>query len=253
MALPLSDNPKNKLSLKRYKGLTNLMVMLFLVSVFLLSVTLAHILKGHTYNNVLLQQADMILETMSSVQAYTSNEIQPSLANQVDHQFFPESVPSYSAQQVFEQLRQNPKYGDFFYKQAVLNPTNLRDKADAFEAMIIEKYRSGEISSEAPSKGTLSTEKEHLFYEAKAIDVYKPSCLKCHSTPDVAPDSMLQHYGRDNGFGWQLNEIVGVQIVYLPLNILHSSNRVLLWKIMAVVVTTLGLILLGLHRWIKPT
>ena len=252
MSQSLSEKLTAKSFLRRYKALTTLMVILFITSVFLLSVTLAHVLKLHARHNLLAQQADMLLETMSSVQAYTSDQIRPSLANQIERKFLPASVPSYSAQQVFEQLRQRSNYGDFSYKQAVLNPTNLRDKADVFEATLIEQYRSGEVLPQNPIQGQHTTDKGTFFYEAKAISVYKPSCLKCHSTPDVAPQSMVQHYGSDNGFGWELNEIVGAQIIYLPLDTLRRSNRSLLYKIMAIVLTALAGILLVLRRWLKP-
>jgi protein-histidine pros-kinase len=41
-------------------------------------------------------------------------------------------------------------------------------------------------------------------------------CVRCHGSPASAPQSMLSHYGSDNGFGWQSNEVVGAQVVSVP-------------------------------------
>jgi protein-histidine pros-kinase len=54
------------------------------------------------------------------------------------------------------------------------------------------------------------------MYLARPIQVKSESCLSCHSTVEAAPRTMLDHYGNANGFGWQLNEIVGAQIMSVP-------------------------------------
>jgi protein-histidine pros-kinase len=57
------------------------------------------------------------------------------------------------------------------------------------------------------------------LYIARPIKITNESCLGCHSTPAAAPASMLAVYGNANGFGWQLNEIVGAQIVSVPTSV----------------------------------
>ena len=46
---------------------------------------------------------------------------------------------------------------------------------------------------------------------------YAAACLTCHSTPEVAPATMIKLYGPANGFGWKLNEVVGAQVVSVPM------------------------------------
>ena len=45
------------------------------------------------------------------------------------------------------------------------------------------------------------------------------SCLVCHSVPSAAPKGMLAVYGSMNGFGWKSGEVVGAQIVSVPLSL----------------------------------
>jgi HAMP domain-containing protein len=51
------------------------------------------------------------------------------------------------------------------------------------------------------------------------------SCLRCHSTVEAAPKSLLTTYGSENGFGWTLNEIVGAQMISVPTSGLVESAR----------------------------
>ncbi|WP_256973366.1 DUF3365 domain-containing protein, partial [Nostoc sp. T09] len=47
-----------------------------------------------------------------------------------------------AARRVFENFKANWQYKDLIYKQATLNPTNLDDQADRFEAKLIERFES---------------------------------------------------------------------------------------------------------------
>ena len=39
----------------------------------------------------------------------------------------------------------------------------------------------------------------------------------CHDRPETAPPTLIASYGNQHGFGWKLNEIVGAQIVSVPM------------------------------------
>jgi HAMP domain-containing protein len=123
--------------------------------------------------------------------------------------------------EVFEILRKDPSYNQFFYKEATLNPTNLRDKADTFEAKIVEQFRSQTNLKELT--GFRPSPSGDLFYIARPLAVTKESCLVCHSTPDAAPKSLVATYGSENGFGWKLNEIVSAQVMSVPASEVVNS------------------------------
>ena len=67
--------------------------------------------------------------------------------------------------------------------------------------------------------------------------------MECHSTAAAAPPAMLAIYGGSNGFGWQLNEVVGAQIVSvpasLPVEIAHRAFQNLLMDMCLVALVTL--------------
>lgn len=220
--------------LKNLKLGTKLNLLLLLIFVIIVTINgwaLSMILDYNAQNKV-TSQAFVLLETISSVRNYTDTQITPELTPLLDKKnvFLPQVVPSYSAHEVFNKLRSNKKYSDFFYKDATLNPTNLRDKADPFETTIIEKFRKQ--SGMPEQSGFRSLPSGEIFYVARPIIVKQESCLVCHSTPDRAPKSQIATYGNKNGFNWKLNDIIGAQVLSVPASaVLNEARRLQFWII----------------------
>lgn len=199
------------------------LLLILVAGILLSSVTLSNVLRRNAEAEA-TATALLLMETMNSVRDYTSDRVKPELIDQLDTQFLPETVPAYSAREVFENLRKNSAYNEFFYKEATLNPTNLRDKADSFEAELVGDFKSD--TNKLEIDGTRVTQGRDIFYIARPIKITKASCLECHSTVAAAPPSMIDFYGPDNGFGWKMNEIVGAQVISVPAStVIDKANR----------------------------
>src|SRR5271167_1432662 len=158
-----------------------------------------------------LAEADLMLDSATAVRAYTANEILPLLAERIDSEFPPQSIPFYAATQNFLHLRE--RHPQYTYKEATLNPTNPRDRAADWEADIIQRFRNDPHADEMV--GERDTPMGKSLFLARPIRT-EPECLTCHSVPSAAPRSLVARYGSDNGYGWQPNEIVGAQVVSVP-------------------------------------
>ncbi|BAY49023.1 sensor protein [Scytonema sp. HK-05] len=196
----------------------NLILIIVVISGILISgIALSNVLYTKAENEI-TSKALILMQIANSVRSYTNERIQPLLLPKVDdpnqEEFIPESIPTYTLRVVFEKFRQNKEYGNFIYKDATLNPINFRDKADEFEADIVERFRKEPGNKSLSGDRTISGEK--LFYNARPFAIQDKSCLRCHTTPELAPKSQIATYGKDHGFGWKLNEIVAAQIVYVP-------------------------------------
>jgi hypothetical protein len=146
----------------------------------------------------------------------------------LDREFHPQSVPAYAATEIFGYLRM--KYPDYFYKEATLNPSNLRDRTTDWEADIVNNFRGNSTLTEFI--GTRNTPTGAALYLARPIKVTNVSCLTCHSTPDKAPPEMIKLYGSANGFGWKMDEIIGAQIISMPMSLpLSMADQA--WKRLA--------------------
>jgi protein-histidine pros-kinase len=161
------------------------------------------------------ESARLLMDTALAARAYTSTQVGPLLDTQMKYSFLPQSVPAYSATEVFNDLRK--KHTEYGYKEAVLNPTNPRDRAADWEADIVTQFRGNKDMSELV--GDRDTPTGRSFYVARPIRISNPACLRCHSTVDAAPKTMIERYGPANGFGWNLNEAVGAQIISVPTQV----------------------------------
>jgi protein-histidine pros-kinase len=158
------------------------------------------------------QNARIIMETMLATRSYTTKQVRPLLETQMKYAFLPQSVPAFAATETFLALR--TRYPEYAYKEATLNPTNPRDRATDWEADVVGQFKQDagmtELVGERDTPGGTS------HYLARPIRIKDPACLVCHSTVDVAPATMIERYGNANGFGWQLNDVIGAQVVSVP-------------------------------------
>ncbi|MDA0266742.1 MAG: DUF3365 domain-containing protein [Cyanobacteria bacterium] len=238
----------NLQKLKLGQKFTLLLVVVFLGGILASGTALASVLN-HNAQAQLTTKALMLMETMNSVRSYTSDHILPEIADRLETEFLPESVPAYSAREVFETLRGSPDYAEFFYKEATLNPTNLRDKADNFEAQLVAQFQNPIAPQEV--SGFRSISGGDLFYIARPIKITQESCLDCHSTPAIAPASMIERYGPNNGFGWQLDEIVGAQVISVPAQTVLKAARQSLVLILGIFAIVFALATLMVNLWLK--
>jgi protein-histidine pros-kinase len=161
-----------------------------------------------------LQQARLMMEAAGAMRTYTSQQIRPLLQDPrraVPRTFPPQSVPAYGATEVFTYLR--GKYPAYTYKEAALNPTNLRNRAADWETDVIEAFRNHPEQKEVT--GVRDTPQGQSLFLANPLKVAQP-CLACHSTPETAPAAMIKVYGKSNGFHWKLGETIAAQIVSVP-------------------------------------
>ena len=197
-----------------------------------------HLLQDDAREDV-LRQARLMMGAMRSARDYTTKQIKPLLTGEkTDTTFHPQTVPAYAATEGFNYLR--AKYPEYSYKEATLNPTNPRDRPADWESDIIRYFRDNpNIKRKVASRETVNGTS---WYLAQPL-VAGPPCLECHSTAAAAPPAMVAMYGSNNGFGWQLNEVVGAQIVSvpasLPVRMADSAFRNLLFDMCLVALITL--------------
>jgi protein-histidine pros-kinase len=188
-----------------------------------------------------LRAAGVMMEASLSMRHYTVSKVRPVLQYDVD-KFLPESVPAFAATEIMTLLRK--KYPDYSYKEAALNPTNPRNRAVEWETDIVNAFRAdpgrGEIS------GMRDTPLGRSLYLARPFQIKDQACLACHTTAEMAPPAMVKIYGPANGFGWKLNEVIGAQIVSVPMGLpIRNANRAFVTFIssLAVVFAVLFIIL----------
>ena len=168
-----------------------------------------------------LRNAGVMMEAALSMRGYTVSQLRPLIpySNEVFH---PQSVPAYSATEIMGALRK--KYTDFSYKEAALNPTNPRNKAVEWETDVVNTFRN--TPDRAEISGIRDTPTGRSLYLARPFQIKDKACLACHTTAAEAPPAMVKIYGPSNGFGWKHMEVIGAQIVSVPMSLpIANANR----------------------------
>jgi len=193
----------------------NLLFLLVMALGLLTSATIGRSLLQDNAKDEVLNNARLLMENALAVRGYTSGQIQKLLQTQMKYEFLPQSVPSYSANEVFAGFQK--QYPEFQYKEATLNPTNLRDRAAGWEVDVVNQFRADAGLKEA--SGQRDTATGPSLWIARPLRITNPACLECHSSVEAAPKTMVDKYGPANGFGWNLNEVIGAQVISVPMSL----------------------------------
>ena len=160
-----------------------------------------------------VQHARLMMQTALATRGYTNKQIKPLLAARLADEFLPQTVPAYSATEIFNSLRET--HPEYTYKEATLNPTNPRDRTVDWEADVVNAFRSDTKLPEII--GERDAPLGRALYLARPIRITDQGCLSCHTTPEMTPASVVRMYGTSGGFGWKMNETIGAQIVSVPM------------------------------------
>jgi HAMP domain-containing protein len=204
---------------------TLVLILIFLCGITLSGIALSRAMQQKAEDEI-STQAEILTQTMNGVRKYTSDRIALLLQDRMatSPNFISEIVPAFSAREVFENFRHDPEHHNFFYKEATLNPTNLQDKADRFEADLVNQFRKQPKLDKLTGYRNLAG--ANLFYTARPLSVKQSSCLQCHSTPAAAPKSQVASFGAEHGFGWKINDIIAAQTIYVPSDdVFARGNR----------------------------
>jgi protein-histidine pros-kinase len=172
-----------------------------------------------------VRNAELMMEAALAIRSYTIDQVRPQLDLQLMRVFLPQSVPAFAATETLGHIKK--KYPDYSYKEATLNPTNPRNRAADWEADLVQEFKNRSDVTEMI--GERDTPTGRSLYIARPIKITNPACLSCHTTPDMAPATMLKLYGPANGFGWKLNDIIGAQVVSVPMTVpIQNAQRAFL-------------------------
>jgi len=199
-------------------------LLVFLVGLAGSSLIARNMLRQAAKDDV-IDTARLLMQGADGVSSYTATQIKPLLETQMKYTFLPQSIPAYSAAEVLAHLQTT--YPDYAFKSAMLNPTNPRDRAVAWEEDIVSAFKKSADLKEFI--GERDTPTGSALYIARPIVITNPACLACHSTPDAAPKTLIDKYGPGNGFGWTLNEPLGAQVVSVPMTLpMRQADHALL-------------------------
>lgn len=177
-----------------------------------------------------LENARIMMRAADAVQHYTNAHITPIIDSSANGRFVAASVPFFAAQATFKDLQRS--FPDYSYRNPALNPTNPTDRPTDWEADFINSFRNDKARRELVGERATPTGRSLTL--ARPIAVDNADCLTCHSTPARAPAALVATYGEANGFGWKLHEVVGAEVVTVPMALPMAQARMAFLSFLAV-------------------
>jgi signal transduction histidine kinase len=177
------------------------------------------------------QEVVNILNTTNTIRSYIEDVQKPVIYDlkkegKLYSDFFDSRILSstYIVQAIHQMYSNSQKMRNhipYKYKLAATNPRNPKNTADEFERKILEKFRKNEIKEFST---TLSENGKDYFFVAVPIERNKPSCMRCHSVPSVAPKELVQQYGDMAGFYEKVGDLRAIISLKVPISHIVSSH-----------------------------
>ncbi len=185
-------------------------------------------------------RSGMVLSFGQACRKYTKQVLRPAVAERLDEMLFEAMSSTVVTSGILAFFNEDmPSYA---YRQPTLNPLNLTNKADEFEASLLADFRADRSLGE--TSGYRVTNGEEQFYTARPI-VVEATCLECHGNPDTAPPEVLARYGREHGYNWRVGKVVAATMISVPTDDLRQKQSALM-KTILVTFAALTAILFGL-------
>ena len=199
----------------------------FVLFVIAMLAYLEHMERRQT-DHLLHHHSELILNFATATRQYVKETLRP-LLDEETSRFIPEGQSStFVTSAIFDLF--NRAVSDHTYRQVAIDPLNPANRADAFEAGLIRRFQ--ENPGLTLLDGLITRNGQQIHYMARPVTTEK-SCLKCHGSPDDAPQEIIDRYGLDSGFHWPVGRVVSATVVTVPTSELAAFNEVrfqtLLW------------------------
>lgn len=186
-----------------------------------------------------MEKTEIMLMTNRAITDFVSKEQKTSIEELKDLGEIPENYfnpklqsGSYITKRIHHYYNLEQKKRDHpthEFKFSSTNPLNPKNLANKHEQAILEKMNKGELQE---IKKFIKKDGKTYLYYALALKPNTASCLRCHSTPDVAPASLVEHYGTKSGFNYKVGEISGMNSIYTPVDEeIESGNELFYYLI----------------------
>lgn len=183
------------------------------------------IFRSYALEENAAKMQDLIMHN-KALHTYVEETLKPVIYNLqnkgfIDSQYFDPKILSFTyisrhIMQQYNEQRKEHNLEPLIYKIASTNPRNLVNSASENEKNLLKKFNNGELKKFTTQ---ITKENHNYIYYAMPISKNKESCMRCHSTPDVAPAELIKKYGSTRGFNEKIGEIRAFISTSLPLDI----------------------------------
>ncbi len=162
-----------------------------------------------------MDKSEVLLQEVEAIRSYVKKELRPKMAEMHGKDAFIIEAMSttYISTTIMETFAKSmPNY---IYRRASFNPLNPRNSADPFEEEMLDWFE--EDTSRTFWQGVVKKNGESFFI-SMVPDFFTKACLRCHGKVEDAPQSLIDRYGKTNGFRFQAGDLAGISSVAIPVS-----------------------------------
>ncbi len=158
------------------------------------------------------EELNLLVDVVKSIQTYVAEDLRPHLSKQ--DIFYSPAISGIVATARFADhfKKKQPQY---YIRNASDNPLNPANRASGLENDLLYRFRLERGITSVNQEGQIDGQ-AYLLSAAPKIS-NKKGCMRCHGDPEKAPGDVINRFGTENGYGYRLNDVVGVSIVGVPL------------------------------------
>ncbi len=162
-----------------------------------------------------MDKSEVLLQEVEAIRSYVKTELRPKMADLHGKDVFIIEAMSttYISSTIMNTFSQSmPNY---IYRRASFNPLNPKNIADPFEEEMLDWFE--EDSSRTFWQGVVKKNGESYFI-SMIPDYFSSPCLRCHGKTEDAPQSLIERYGKTNGFRFHTGDLAGLNSVAIPVS-----------------------------------
>jgi signal transduction histidine kinase len=200
------------------KSVLYIFVVIFLLSVYIvyLSIDRHAELQANKRIDTILEQHKALHKYVESVQKLVIYQLKEE--GKLDKEWFDPKILSFTyiarnIHQNYKDMKKNENEESYQYKLATNNPRNPVNMATPFESDILKRFNKKEFKE---FHSIIEEKDKTYYYKALPLSPNKASCMRCHSTKDVAPKEMVEMYG-DGGYAERIGDIRAMISLKVPI------------------------------------
>lgn len=180
------------------------------------------------------EKARLILDRNMAIHTFYAKQLKPSIfklsdAYRSDSYFDPTWMSSTYAVREIDRYYKELARKDYYYKESAINARSPENEADPFEHSIVAEMKQSEVLNNRTAVRTIGG-KPYLVVFRRGESMEK-SCLRCHSTHDVAPGDLVSRYGPVRSFNRSEGELVSVISIRIPLKDAYDAANSFSFKL----------------------
>jgi methyl-accepting chemotaxis protein len=137
----------------------------------------------------------------------------------------------------------------YYYKECAIKARNPLNEADSIEKQfLVELNKNQQLTVQS---GVRIFEGKPYFYMLRRGEAMEEPCMRCHSTPEKAPDGIAEQYGSERSFSRKVGETASALSIRIPLEHAYVEANEIALRISLVLIISIACMFLLLYMLLR--